>query len=79
MPVSLAWERHRCQSQNPAVLSLDLQRVDMPTDATGDGFGVIVVDQFLYPGYLPCGYIDHEQDLLVTECIGKLGQMDVTR
>ena len=33
--------------QNPAFLSLDLQRFDMPTDATGDGFGVIVVDQFL--------------------------------
>ena len=49
----------------------------MPTDATGDGFGVIVVDQFLYPGYLSCGYIDHKQDFLVTECIGKLGQMDV--
>jgi len=32
------------ESQNPADLSLDVQRVDMPTDATGDGFGVIVVD-----------------------------------
>ena len=59
------------------VLSLDRQRADMPTDATGDGFRVIAVDQFLYPGYLPSGYIDHEQDFLVTECIGKLGQMDV--
>jgi hypothetical protein len=49
----------------------------MPTDATGDGFGVIVVDQFFYPGYLPYGHIDHEQDLLVMERIGKLGQMDV--
>ena len=49
----------------------------MPTDATGDGFGVIAVDQCLYPVYLPYGYINHEQDFLVTECIGKLGQMDV--
>ena len=49
----------------------------MPTDATGDGFGVIVVDQFLYPGYLSFGYINQEKDFLVTECIGKLGQMDV--
>lgn len=49
----------------------------MPTDATVDSFGVIVVDQCLYPGYLPNRYINHEQDFLVAECIGKLGQMDV--
>jgi hypothetical protein len=49
----------------------------MPTDATGDGFRVIAVDQFLYRGYPPYGYINHEQDFLVTECIDKLGQMYV--
>ena len=67
---------HQYQLQNPAVLSLDLQRVDMPADATGDGLWMIMVDQFIYPGYLPHWHIDHEQDFPVMESIGKLGQMD---
>ena len=30
----------------------------MPTDATGDGFGVIVVDQFLYFSITTRGFTD---------------------
>jgi len=38
---------------------LDVQGVDMPADAASDYLWVMPVGQFLDPGYLPHGYVDH--------------------